>query len=91
MSVRVILHAFSIVKKEKLMATTNLMPLHPGKDGSIAKAFQRIIGYVENPEKTNNGNLVTAYQCEPNTAASEFTLDKRTYFMRTGKGGGAAA
>ena len=70
------------------MATTNLMPLHPGKDGSIAKAFQRIIGYVENPEKTNNGSLVTAYQCEPNTAASEFALDKRTYFMRTGKGGG---
>ena len=67
------------------MATTNLMPLHPGKDGSIAKAFQRIIGYVENPEKTNKGSLVTAYQCEPNTAASEFTLDKRTYFMRTGK------
>jgi hypothetical protein len=44
------------------MATTNLMPLHPGKDGSIAKAFQRIIGYVENPEKTNDGSLVTAYQ-----------------------------
>ena len=43
------------------MATTNLMPLHPGKDGSIAKAFQRIIGYVENPEKTNDGSLVTAY------------------------------
>ena len=70
------------------MATTNLMPLHPGKDGSISKAFQRIIGYVENPEKTNDGSLVTAYQCEPKTAASEFALDKRTYFMRTGKGGG---
>ena len=60
------------------MATTNLIPLKAGKDGSVSKALQRIIGYVENPDKTQNGDLVTAYQCEPRTAAAEFALDHRT-------------
>lgn len=70
------------------MATTNLIPLKAGKDGSVSKALQRIIGYVENPDKTQNGDLVTAYQCEPRTAAAEFALDHRTYSIRTGRSGG---
>ena len=65
------------------MATTNLIPLHAGKDGSIIKALRRTIGYVENPEKTENGALVTGYECEPRTAAEEFALDQRTHFTRT--------
>ena len=70
------------------MATTNLIPLHAGKDGSIIKALRRTIGYVENPEKTENGDLVTGYECEPRTAAEEFALDRREYYMRTGREGG---
>ena len=69
------------------MATTHLMALRAGKGTAVAKAFQRIIGYIENPEKTENGSLVTAYKCDPRTAAAEFALDKRNYFMRTGKKG----
>ena len=69
------------------MATTHLMALRAGKGTAVAKAFQRIIGYIENPEKTENGSLVTAYKCDPRTAAAEFALDKRNYFMRTGKRG----
>ena len=70
------------------MATTNLIPLKAGKDGSISRALQRTIGYVENPDKTQNGDLVTGYECEPRTAAAEFALNRRTYFMRTGHPGG---
>ncbi len=33
------------------MATTTWIPLHVGKDGSILKALQRTITYVENPNK----------------------------------------
>lgn len=69
------------------MATTNLIPLHAGKDGSIIKTLRRTIGYVENPGKTENGDLVTGYECEPRTAADEFALDRREYYMRTGREG----
>lgn len=67
------------------MATTNLIPLHPGKDGRMDKAIYRVIGYVENPDKTQNGNLITGYECDPHTAAGEFALDKKKYLMRTGR------
>ena len=67
------------------MATTNLIPLHPGKDGRMDKAIYRVIGYVENPDKTQNGNLITGYKCDPHTAAGEFALDKKKYIMRTGR------
>ena len=67
------------------MATTNLIPLHPGKDGRMDKAIYRVIGYVENPDKTQNGNLITGYECNPHTAAGEFALDKKKYLMRTGR------
>ena len=67
------------------MATTNLIPLHAGKDGSISRALQRAIDYVENPLKTENRQLVSTYHCDPHTAAAEFFLDKRTYRNRTGR------
>ena len=67
------------------MATTNLIALHAGKEGDVHKALMRTIGYVENPDKTENGTLVTSYQCDPRTAAAEFFLDKRTYRTHTGR------
>ena len=68
------------------MATTNLIPLHVGKDGSIINALRRTIGYVENPEKTEKGRLVSSYKCVPRTAAEEFALDRRRYSVRSGRG-----
>ena len=41
------------------MATTRLMPLHVGKGRTVAEALGRVTDYVENPEKTNSGNLVS--------------------------------
>lgn len=68
------------------MATTNLIPLHVGKDGSIINALRRNVGYIENPEKTEEGRLVSSYKCVPRTAAEEFALDRRRYSVRSGKG-----
>ena len=48
------------------------MPLHSGKDQTVAEALGRVTDYVENPEKTNGGELVTAYQCNPSIADQEF-------------------
>ena len=67
------------------MATTNLIPIHPGKDGRMDKAIYRVIGYVENPDKMQSGDLITGYECDPHTAAGEFALDKKKYLMRTGR------
>ena len=50
------------------MATTRLIPLHSGKGRTVAEALGRAMDYVENPEKTNSGNLVTVYQCNPSIA-----------------------
>ena len=56
------------------MATTRLMPLHSGKGRTVAEALGRVTDYVKNPEKTNGGNLVTAYQCNPSIADQEFLI-----------------
>ena len=77
---------FLVQKKEKNMATTNLIPVHTGKDGSIIKTLRRVIGYVENPDKTEKGDLITCYQCDLRTAAEEFALDRRKYAVRSGRG-----
>ena len=67
------------------MATTRLMPLHSGKGQSVAQALGRVTDYVENPEKTHGGDLVTAYQCNPSIADQEFLFSKRQYAFITGR------
>ena len=67
------------------MATTRLMPLHSGKGRTVAEALGRVINYVENPEKTNGGDLVTAYQCNPSIAEQEFLFSKWQYAAITGR------
>ncbi len=67
------------------MATTNLYAVHVGKNGDALKAVKRVIGYVENSDKTKKKKFITSYECDPRTAAEEFMLDKRTYSLRTGR------
>jgi hypothetical protein len=40
---------------------------------------------VENPEKTNDGELVTTYACDARMADAEFLLSKRQYLSITGR------
>ena len=56
------------------MSTTRLMPLHIGKGRSFSTAISGIIDYVENPEKTDKGQLVTSYQCNARIADRSFSL-----------------
>ena len=41
--------------------------------------------YAKNPEKTEKGELVTDFGCDPMTVDEEFLLQKRLYFQQTGK------
>ena len=67
------------------MATTSIMPLHTGKGRSARRAIQDSINYVKNPDKTDEGRLVTSYQCNGEIADAEFLLAKRQYIAATGR------
>ena len=68
------------------MATTRIMPLHIGKRRTESRANSDIIDYVANPQKTDNGKLITGYGCDSRTADAEFLLAKRQYIAATGRG-----
>lgn len=67
------------------MATTRLMPLHTGKGRTVGTAISDIIDYVQNPQKTDNGRLITSYQCDSRIADAEFLFNKRQYIAATGR------
>ncbi len=67
------------------MATTRLMPLHAGKGRSVSAALCRATDYVKNPNKTGNGEWVSAYGCNPDIADQEFLFSKRRYEVLTGR------
>ncbi len=71
------------------MATTRIMPLHVGKGRTESRAISDIIDYVANPQKTDNGKLITGYACDSRTADAEFLLAKRQYIAATGRVRGA--
>ena len=54
------------------MATTRIMPLHVGKGRTESRAISDIIDYVANPQKTDNGKLITGYGCDSRTVDAEF-------------------
>ena len=70
------------------MATTWLKALHIQKKKSVAYAIAKIIDYVENPEKTDNGKLITSYECDSRTTDEEFLLSKQEYEYITGRNQG---
>ena len=67
------------------MATTRIMPLHVGKGRTVGRAIRDIIGYVQNPDKTDGGRLISCYECDSRTADAEFLLAKRQYTAATGR------
>lgn len=67
------------------MATTRLMPLHTGKGCSVATALGKTADYVENPDKTDGGEWISSYECDPMIADEEFLLSKRQYAALTGR------
>ena len=67
------------------MATTRIMPLHVGKGRTVRRAIRDIIGYVQNPDKTDGGRLIVCYECDSRTADAEFLLAKRQYTTATGR------
>jgi len=67
------------------MATTRIIPLHVNKGKTIAQCLTERTDYASNPEKTQKGELVTSYACDPHTVDAEFLLSKKEYAKRTGR------
>lgn len=67
------------------MAATRLIPLHVNKGRSVAACLSARTDYATNPEKTEKGDLVTSFECDPMTVDEEFMLTKRKYQQITGR------
>ena len=68
-----------------LIATTRIISLHTGKGRTVGTAISDILDYVQNPEKTDNGRLITSYQCDSRIADAEFLFAKKRYITKTGR------
>ena len=67
------------------MATTRLIAMHVIKGQTLAHTVHERLSYAINPDKTNSGQLVKAYGCEPETAAGEMLLCKKEYETYIGR------
>ena len=68
-----------------LTATTFLKAHHISRGETIAQSLKDRFDYGQSPEKTGNGELISAYECDPQTADAEFLLAKARYKAITGR------
>ncbi len=67
------------------MAATRLIGLHVNKGKTVAQCLADRTDYSQNAEKTNDGEFISSYECDPKTADEEFLLSKRQYQHTTGR------
>ena len=67
------------------MAATRLIALHVNKGKTVAQCLADRPDYSQNAAKTNDGEFISSYECDPKTADEEFLLSKRQYQHITGR------
>lgn len=67
------------------MATTRIIPMHINKGNTISQCMKARIDYVKNPDKTEDGTLISSYECTPESADHEFVLARNEYMSLVGK------
>ena len=77
--------AFSFCREVVKLAATRLIALHKNKGKSVAACLKSRTDYAQNPDKTQEGELVSSYECSPLTVDEEFMLSKRQYELMTGR------
>lgn len=78
-------HLFFFCKGGDYTAATYFRPRHIDKGRSILATIKKSLDYGKNPNKTRDGLLISAYECDPATADAEFLLAKRQYYYITGR------
>lgn len=59
--------------------------MHLNKGTTLAQCLADRTDYGMNPDKTDGGELISSFACEPETVVSEFALSKREYRELTGR------
>lgn len=67
------------------MAISNLLPRKKMRSRSRFKSIKERMKYDQKEEKTEDGRLVSAYMCCPESAAEEFEMAKLLYERTTGR------
>ena len=67
------------------MATTRIISMHINKGKTIAQCLKERTEYAMNSEKTNGGELISSYACDPVTVDHEFLLARNAYLSNTGR------
>ncbi len=67
------------------MATTRIIPMHINKGKSLAQCLTDRTDYAKNPKKTNDGELVSSFMCDPDLVDAQFLLSKKIYEQKTGR------
>ena len=62
-----------------------LIALHKNKGKTVAACLKSRTDYVQNPDKTEQGELVSCHECSPLTVDEEFMLTKRQYDFVNGR------
>ena len=68
-----------------MLAATRLIALHKKKGMTVAACLKNRTDYIENPDKTEQGQFVSSYACSALTADEEFMLSKRQYDLVNGR------
>jgi hypothetical protein len=71
------------------MATTWIKSLHVKKNRDKSKTISDIVDYIEDPDKTDNGKLISSYECDSRVADEQFSIAKCEYEYFTGRNQGA--
>ena len=77
--------AFPFCREVVKLAATRLIALHKNKGKSVAACLKSRTDYAQNPDKTQQGELVSSYECSPLTVDEEFMISKRQYELMTGR------
>ncbi len=64
------------------MAATRLIPLHENKGKTVSRCLKDRTEYVKNGEKTNNGEYISSYECNPEIVDQEFFSARAEYLKQ---------
>lgn len=67
------------------MAVSSILPRKAMKNRTRLRSMIDRHEYDQKAEKTEDGELVSSYQCSPESAAEEFEVSKQLYYQNTGR------
>ena len=67
------------------MAATRIKPIHQSADKTRDESTKKVLDYITDGAKTQDGLLVQSYNCNPMTADLEFEDARQDYVINTGR------